>query len=111
MTQQFDPGAIKEAQRTQWGRAAAGWRKHDERLRRVTAPVTSRLLELAAVGPGHRVLDIASRTPDPLRAPRAPGGAFSFADESRLASVFTEAGFRDVHIEDLEFPMAVFDSG
>ncbi|HEU4759696.1 MAG TPA: class I SAM-dependent methyltransferase [Dehalococcoidia bacterium] len=227
MTQQSDSSAIKEQQKQQWGRAAAGWRKHDERFRSVTAPVTSRLLELAAVGPGHHVLDIACGTgepalpaaalagpsgfvlatdmaaemlevardkaraqgianvefrladgeeldvepatfdaatcrwgimfmPEPQRClrqaqralrsgarmavsvwgppqrnpslalpmgilrkyiqeplpdPTAPGGVFSFADESRLASVFTEAGFRDVHIEGLEFPMAVFDSG
>ena len=76
MTQQFDPGAIKEAQRTQWGRAAAGWRKHDERFRRVTAPVTQRLLEAAGVAPGQRVLDIACGTGEPaLPAARIVGPA------------------------------------
>src|SRR3972149_3399115 len=74
MTQQFDPGAIKEAQRTQWGRAAAGWREHDERFRRVTAPVTQRLLEAAGVAPGQRVLDIACGTGEPaLPAARIVG--------------------------------------
>jgi len=227
MTQQFDPGAIKEQQRTQWGRAAAGWRKHDERFRQVTAPVTQRLLEAAGIVPGHRVLDIACGTgepalpaarivgsaghvlatdlapemlevareraeaqgvgnvefrlvdgeeldveaeafdaatcrwgimfmPEPLRClgqlfralkpggrvavaawgspdrnpfitlptgilrkyhpgplpdPTAPGGVFSFASGERLESVLAEAGFRDVHIDGLELPMAEFDSG
>src|SRR3970040_2154735 len=54
MTQQFDPGAIKEAQRTQWGRAAAGWRQHDERFRRAPAPGAQRPARI--VGPVGHVL-------------------------------------------------------
>jgi hypothetical protein len=46
----------------------------------------------------------------PPPQPGAPG-VFAFADRSRLASTLSEAGFRDVQIEDLELPMAVFDSG
>ena len=227
MTQQLDAQAIKERQREQWGRAAAGWRKHDERFRRVTAPVTRRLLEMAAIAPGQRVLDIASGTgepalpaaelvgpggrvvltdqaeqmlavaremaaarglsnvefrladgeeleaepeafdaatcrwgimfmPEPLRClghvrdalkpdgrvafaawgppernpfialpamvlgkyleapppnPTLPGGVFSFAAPGKLESTFAEAGFRDVQVDALELPMAVFDSG
>jgi ubiquinone/menaquinone biosynthesis C-methylase UbiE len=224
--QQLDPEAIKERQRQEWGRAAAGWRKHDGRLTEATAPVTRRLLELAGLAPGQRVLDIACGTgepalpaaevvgaqgyvlgtdlsekmlsvaqdkararglanvefrqvdgeeidvdagsfdavlcrwgimfmPEPLRClrqahralrpggrialsvwgppernpfftvpmgvlmryaevpPPQPGapGVFAFADRNRLASTLSEAGFRDVQIEDLELPMAVFDSG
>ena len=41
----------------------------------------------------------------------APGGVFSLADRGRLASKLAEAGFRDVQIDDLELPIAVFDSG
>src|SRR2546428_3711506 len=65
MTQQIDAQAIKDQQRKVWGQAAAGWRKHDERFRRATAPVTRRLLELAGVAAGHRVLDIACGTGEP----------------------------------------------
>src|SRR3972149_6888933 len=65
MTQQQDPQAIKREQLEQWGRAAASWRKHDERLRQVTAPVSRRLLELAGISAGMRVLDIASGTGEP----------------------------------------------
>ena len=227
MTQQQDPQAIKREQLEQWGRAAASWRKHDERLRQVTAPVTQRLLEVAGIAPGHRVLDVASGTgepalpaaevvgpggrvvltdqaeqmlavaremaeargltnvefrladgeeleaepesfdaatcrwgimfmPEPLRClghiygalkaggrvafsawgppernpfislpamvlgkyletpppnPTLPGGVFSFAAAGKLESAFTEAGFRDVKVDGLELPMAVFDNG
>ncbi len=228
MTQQTDAQTIKAQQREQWGRAAAGWRKHDDRLRETTSPVTKRLLELARIAPGQRVLDIASGTgepalpaaeiagpdgfvlltdqaeemlavarekaqarrlsnvefrlvdgeelgvePDsfdavlcrwgimfmpepglclrqayralkprgrmalavwgppernpffalpmsilrkyysgpPLPDPAAPGGVFSFADRAKLEAISTEAGFEQVAIEELELPMAVFDSG
>src|SRR3972149_7335030 len=86
MTQQLHPQAIKEQQREQWGRAASGWRKHDERFRRVTAPVTRRLLEMAAIAPGHRVLDIASGTGEPA-LPAAelvgPGGRVVLTDQAQ----------------------------
>lgn len=228
MTQQIDAQSIKQQQREQWGRAAAGWKKHDERFRQVTAPVTQKLLELTGIGPGHRVLDIACGTgqpsipaahlvgdtgfvlatdmapemievarenakaegvtniefrlidgeeidvpaesfdavtcrwgmmfmPEPLRFlhqaygalkpggriavsvwgppernpfislpmavlrkhyqgpplpdPTAPGGIFSFANEKKIEFVLEQAGFQNIHIDPLEMPMAVFDSG
>ena len=62
---QVDPQAVKEQQRKDWGQSAEGWKKNDERLRTVTAPVTQRLLGLAAIAPGSRVLDIACGTGQP----------------------------------------------
>jgi len=47
----------------------------------------------------------------PLPAPTAPGGVFSFADKSRLQFVFEQAGFRDIHIDEMDIPISVFDSG
>ena len=71
---QPDADTIKEQQRTQWGRAADGWRRHDDRIQRQTAPVTRRLLQLAAVAAGQRVLDIACGTGEPaLPAARIVG--------------------------------------
>jgi len=65
VTQQVDPQAVKQEQREYWNQAAGGWRKHDEMFRQSTASVTRRLLELAAIAPGCRVLDIASGTGEP----------------------------------------------
>jgi SAM-dependent methyltransferase len=48
-------------------------------------------------------------TPPPN--PTLPGGVFSFAAPGKLESAFAEAGFRDVKVDGLELPMAVFDSG
>ena len=48
-----------------WSSVAKGWKKHDKRLRESSEPVTQRMLELAAIKTGNRVLDIASGTGEP----------------------------------------------
>lgn len=224
---QIDASTVKQRQKKDWGEAAAGWRKYDEQIMRVSAPVTRMLLELTQIGPEKRVLDVACGTgepalpaaamvgptgfvlatdmapemlevarekariqgisniefrlvdgeeidvdpdtfdavtcrfgmmfmPEPLnflhhahralkpggriaasiwgppernpfitlpmttvrkhvevpaQDPMAPGGIFSFADRARLEFVFQQAGFHDIHIDDMELPMAVFESG
>ena len=50
-------------------------------------------------------------TGPPLPDPSAPGGVFSFADKNRLQFVFEQAGFRDIHIDEMELPMVIFDTG
>ena len=62
---EIDAHAVKEQQRQDWARAAPGWRKNHDHLAQVTAPVSRRLLELADVAPGKRVLDIASGSGEP----------------------------------------------
>jgi 2-polyprenyl-3-methyl-5-hydroxy-6-metoxy-1,4-benzoquinol methylase len=47
----------------------------------------------------------------PLPDPTAPGNVFSFADKTRLQFVFEQAAFRDIHIDEMNLPMAVFDGG
>ena len=224
---QVDSNAIKQQQKEEWGRAAEGWKKQDATIRERSQPVTRRLLELAGIAPGKRVLDIACGTgepaipaaqavgetgsvlatdqapqmlevargkaqaagvsniefrlvdgeeldvpaesfdavtcrwgimfmPEPVRClqqarralksggrisvatwgppqenvwvslpmgilrkyyngpplpdPTAPGAVFSFADEGRLKGALEEAGFRDVQVQRMEIPMAVFDT-
>jgi 2-polyprenyl-3-methyl-5-hydroxy-6-metoxy-1,4-benzoquinol methylase len=50
-------------------------------------------------------------TGPPLPDPTAPGGVFSFADKTRLQFVFEQAGFRDIHIDEMNLPMVVCNSG
>jgi ubiquinone/menaquinone biosynthesis C-methylase UbiE len=53
------------------------WRKYDDVESRLTAPLSERMLDLAGVGPGQRVLDLATGRGEPaLRAARrvAPDG-------------------------------------
>jgi ubiquinone/menaquinone biosynthesis C-methylase UbiE len=225
---QTDATAIKEQQKKDWGEAAGAWRKHHDRLKEVSAPVTQAMLKMAGITSGHQVLDIAcgsgipaipaaqaagpsgfvlatDQAPEmievarenakkegvtniefrlvdgeelnvepnffdavtcrwgimfmpepvaflrrayealkpngrisvavwgppqnnpfialpmmtarkyytgpPLPDPSAPGSPFSFADKERLRFVIEQAGFRDIHIDEMNAPMAKFDSG
>lgn len=56
---------LKEQERKTWAAVAEGWRRRDEILRKGTAPVTERMLDLACIDAGHWVLDIASGTGEP----------------------------------------------
>ena len=62
-----DPDLIelKHRERENWASAADGWRRRHELLRRCAAPVAERMLQLAHIGQGSRVLDIASGTGEP----------------------------------------------
>lgn len=61
---QVDPVAFKEAARTAWERSAAGWDAHTPAIHRWLAAATETMLDLAAVGPGSRVLDVAAGAGD-----------------------------------------------
>jgi ubiquinone/menaquinone biosynthesis C-methylase UbiE len=50
-------------------------------------------------------------TGPPLPDPTQPGSPFSFADKTKLQFVLEQAGFRDVHIEEMNVEMVKFDSG
>ena len=56
---------LKQRERTAWASVADGWKRRDELLRKGAAPVTTRLLELAGISAGQRVLDIASGLGEP----------------------------------------------
>ena len=99
---QSDAQAFKELQRKNWQRAAAHWRKYDEQLCRNGAAITGRLLDLASIQSGHRVLDIASGTGEPgLPAARiaGPSGFVLLTDQSpeMLAVARDKANAQGLH--------------
>lgn len=122
MQTQVDAMAVKQREHSTWTAVAPGWRKHDERLTAITKPVTERLLDLAGVGPGHRVLDIACGTGEPAipAALRARDGQvvatdfveemLAFAREKAAAKGVRNVEFRRVDGEELSFPDASFDA-
>jgi len=59
------PTELKQRERSAWASVADGWKRRDELLKKGAAPVTARLLELAGISAGQRVLDIASGLGEP----------------------------------------------
>ena len=56
----FDPDTFKETTRTQWDQAAEAWHRWGKLLNTWLGPATERMLDLAGVAAGSRVLDIAA---------------------------------------------------
>src|ERR1019366_10062593 len=75
MTEQsFDPLRFKNEQRRDWDVAAAGWKKWWPVFERAAQHVSDRLVELAGIKAGARVLDVATGNGEPaLTAARRAG--------------------------------------
>ena len=73
-SQTFDAERFKRDSRSSWDAAAAGWEKWWPLFERAAQSVSNRLVELARIKPGDRVLDIATGTGEPaITAARAVG--------------------------------------
>jgi SAM-dependent methyltransferase len=68
-------GEFRDGQRQQWAKGAEGWRKRADFIDLATAHVSKRLVELAGVRAGSRVLDVAAGYGEPsLTAAAVVGG-------------------------------------
>src|SRR3990172_4660832 len=63
--QSFDPAQLKAEQRRGWNESAAGWNRSWAMFERAAQHVSDRLIELARIKPGQRVLDVATGTGEP----------------------------------------------
>ncbi|MDQ3836387.1 MAG: class I SAM-dependent methyltransferase [Thermoproteota archaeon] len=61
----FNPDEFKAQQREMWDNAAAGWQAWWETIERGAQKVSDKIIELAKVKPGDRVLDIATGIGEP----------------------------------------------
>lgn len=117
------PEDFKRQQHETWTTQADGWRRRHAMLARCSAPVSARMVELARVGPGQSVLDVASGSGEPaLTAARrvAPGGRVVGTDlvEPMLVNArahAAEAGLTNVEFlctdgETIAFEPATFDA-
>src|SRR5512143_1560101 len=56
----FDPDKFKQTTRAQWESAAEAWDRWSPLLAEWLGPATDAMLDMAAAGPGARVLDVAA---------------------------------------------------
>ena len=61
----FDPDRYKATTREQWQNAADAWDRWTPTLQSWLGPATEVMLDLAAIGPGDRVLDVAAGAGEP----------------------------------------------
>ena len=72
----LDPERVRREQREFWNKAAPGWKQMFLMLDRAAQHVSDRLVELARIKPGDRVLDIATGSGEPaITAARKVGAS------------------------------------
>ena len=119
----FDATKYKNAQREQWNKDAAAWRRWNPTLDDWYGEVTRQMLDLARIKPGQRILDVAAGAGEPSvsAAQRVgPSGYVLATDISEgiveLAhQVARERGFKQIETramdgEKLDLPDASFDA-
>src|SRR5918996_534592 len=102
----IDPVGFRDGQRDSWDHAAAGWKKWSEWMDRYMASVSERLVELAGVEPGSRVLDVAAGYGEPaLTAARkaGPDGSVVATDISAEMLAYGRERAAAAGLENIEF--------
>src|SRR4028119_2122825 len=59
---------IRDEQRDEWGAVAPGWQRNREKMAGPTSTITEKMLSLARISAGQRVLDLACGVGDPAFA-------------------------------------------
>jgi SAM-dependent methyltransferase len=119
----LDFAEFRDGQQQQWNRAATGWRRWSELIDGAASGISERLVELAGVEPGSRVLDVAAGYGEPsLTAARVAGpeGAvlatdisaemIAFGRERAVATELENIEFVQSDAASLDFPAASFDA-
>lgn len=122
-TQPDDLVRYKEGQRQQWDSVAAGWKKWWRAIESGAQHVSKRMLELAEVKPGQRVLDIATGIGEPALLATGLVGAtgsvvatdispqmLDIARERANTLGLTNVQFMESGVEGLDFPDGSFDA-
>lgn len=119
----IDPANFREAQHKNWDSAAVGWMEWSEFNDRADRHISERLVELAGVQSGSRVLDVAAGYGEPaLTAARKAGSEgrvvatdisaemLTFARERAAAAGLGNVEFVESDASSLDFPPASFDA-
>lgn len=119
----FDAAKYKNAQREQWNKDGAAWRRWNPTLDRWYGDMTRLMLDSARIQPGQRILDIAAGAGEPAvsAAERVGSGGYVLATDisegivELALEVARERGFRQVEArvmdgENPDVPDASFDA-
>jgi ubiquinone/menaquinone biosynthesis C-methylase UbiE len=120
----FDPNQFKTAQREGWDSVAEGWKEWWEPIEKGAQKLSQRLIELAEIKPGQRVLDIATGIGEPsLTAAKVvgTGGHILATDISKqMLAIAKERAtllrlqdiieFKESDAENLDLPNSSFDA-
>lgn len=101
-----DPAEFREGQRQQWNVAAQGWRRWSDLIDTAASGVSERLVELAGVEAGSRVLDVAAGYGEPsLTAARraGPDGRVVATDISAEMLAYGRERAAEAGLENIEF--------
>jgi SAM-dependent methyltransferase len=102
----FDAGEFRDRQRDSWNQAAAGWNKWSAYQDEYAGHVCDRIVEMAGIEEGDRVLDVAAGYGEPaMTAARkvGPGGSVIATDISAEMLNFGRRRAADNGIENIEF--------
>jgi len=103
---QIDAVEFRSRQRTDWDTAAQGWHDWQEQMFGATVGVSERLVEMAGIKAGDRVLDVAAGSGEPaLTAARAvgPEGEIVATDISPEMLAFGRKRAEAAGVENIEF--------
>jgi SAM-dependent methyltransferase len=106
----FDPDKFRATTRAQWESAAEAWDRWGPLLAQWLGAATETMLDMAQVGPGSRVLDVAAGAGEPTlsAARRAQPGGFVLATDIsptilRYAKAAAQrAGLQNVEVRELD---------
>jgi SAM-dependent methyltransferase len=119
---QFDPLRYKETTREQWQTAAEAWHRWTPAIQNWLGPATERMLDLADLGAGDRVLDVAAGAGEPaITAAKRVGASGSvvatdiapnileYAAHVAAAQGLAHFSTEVMDGENLTFPDGIFD--
>jgi SAM-dependent methyltransferase len=119
----IDPAEFRDKQRDQWNSAAVGWNEWSELIDRSAGKVSERLVEMAGIKEGDRVLDVAAGYGEPsLTAARRVGPEGSvvatdisaemleFGSKRAAANDVENIEFMQSDASSLDFPPESFDA-
>ena len=120
---EIDAGEFREGQRHDWNTASRGWRDWHELIDETTHTISDRMVELAGVKAGDRVLDVAAGYGEPTltaaRVVRAEGsvvasdisaGMLEYGRERVAAAGLENVEFVESDAISLDLPAQSFDA-